>query len=103
CELGRRTLDVPQSPRRVHARRCIRSLRIRSSPADRGVERSLSASLLYGRDRVPQSRDLVPSRGLSLSPRAVPPVAPPDGDRALADRQPAVLLTGPLARHVGFF
>ena len=34
---------------------------------------------------------------------AVSPVAPPDGHRALADRQPAVLLSGLLNRHVVFF
>ena len=70
----------------------------------RRAERSLPAALLHGSDGAAESRHAVSAGGLPIPPRTVPPVAPPDGDPALADRQPAMLLNATLpTQQVVFF
>ncbi|MQA31422.1 MAG: AAA family ATPase [Luteitalea sp.] len=94
---------VSQPFRRHHARRRLRQVRVRAAPADGGAERPVPVALLHGSHGPAKPGDPVSARGLSLSARAVPRLAPPHGHRALADRQPPVLLTALLERQVVFF
>jgi hypothetical protein len=60
--------------------RGVRALRAGASSADSRVERSLPAPLLHGGDRAAKPCDAVPARGIPVSARAVPLVAPAHGD-----------------------